>query len=220
MLKIDDSDIIVINPPAAVSGSIIWLHGLGADGNDFVPVARQLANLNLRFVFPNAPMRPVTVNGGFVMRAWYDIISAQVDSHADEKGCTESVSAIRDLVAREIAGGIPANKIILAGFSQGAVISLLTGLTHPEKLGGIIALSGYLPDPEKTLREAPAANRTTPIFLGHGTDDDLVPVSLGIRVSEALQKAKHPVSWHAYPIGHSVCMEEILDISAWLTKHV
>ncbi len=210
---------IEINPESPAIGSIIWLHGLGADGNDFAPIVRELnvaERLPLRFVFPHAPMRAVTINSGYVMRAWYDIVSMNIDSHADQAGIDESVYQLKQLIENEINLGIPSEKIILAGFSQGAVIALTTGLTFSEKLGGLLALSGYLPNAEQTLQILAPANKNIPIFLGHGTDDNVVPFSLGEKVYSALKHHKQPVSWHSYAMSHSVCYEEIQDIAKWL----
>lgn len=214
----NEQDEIEINPEGVPSGTVIWLHGLGADGNDFVPVAQQLASHGLRFVFPNAPFLPVTVNQGYQMRAWYDIVSLDVDAHADQQGMQATAHRIHERLRKEIAQGVSPTNIILAGFSQGAVIALLAGLTFPDTLGGLLALSGYLPDPENTLLQTTENSRRTPVFLGHGVTDATVPCALGERVWQALKAAGHPVSWHVYPMGHSVCMEEIQDISVWLRQ--
>ncbi len=210
---------IELNPKTAPIGSIIWLHGLGADGNDFVPIVSELNlpdTLPLRFVFPHAPMMPVTINNGYVMRAWYDIVSMLPDHHADQSGIDASIAQLHDLIHHEEKLGIPTEKIILAGFSQGAVIALTTGLTFRKRLGGILALSGYLPQPEKILNDPNSANHTTPIFLAHGREDMVVPYFLGETVHQQLQKKSFPVSWHSYVMGHSVCAEEVLDIAKWL----
>jgi phospholipase/carboxylesterase len=212
---------IVLNPKETPIGSVIWLHGLGADGNDFVPIVSELNlpnTLPLRFVFPHAPMMPVTINNGYQMRAWYDIVSMSIDQRADQAGIDASRLQLHNLIEHEKKLGIPTDKIILAGFSQGAVIALTTGLTFPERLGGILALSGYLPAPEKILNEMNDANRTTPIFLAHGREDNIVPHMLGDQVYHLLQKKLLPVSWHSYAMGHSVCMEEVRDIASWLKK--
>jgi len=213
-------DRIEINPTTKARGTVIWLHGLGASGDDFVPVGKQLnmENLNLKFIFPHAPMQPVTINGGYVMRAWYDIIAMFFDGHADESGMQQAVAQIHQLIAEEEQKGTASEKILLAGFSQGAVISLLAGLTYSKKLAGILALSGYLPHPEPTVAKTTLANQQTPVFLGHGTGDTVVPCFLGEKVFNALKNNDHPVEWHQYLMAHSVCLEEIQDITEWLKK--
>ena len=174
---------IEIETRPSPSHAIIWLHGLGADGNDFVPVVEQLAlpNLGIRFIFPHAPMMPVTINGGFVMRAWYDILDAGLAlNEEDERGLRASQGAIAALLDKEIRRGIPASRIVLAGFSQGGAITLQTGLRYPHKLAGLLVLSGYLPLMSKVESERNAVNQLTPVFMGHGTIDNVVPMSLGI----------------------------------------
>ncbi|MDX1902180.1 MAG: alpha/beta hydrolase-fold protein [Gammaproteobacteria bacterium] len=216
----EENDKIEINPSGPSRGSVIWLHGLGASGDDFVPVARELNTLgfNLRFIFPHAPMQPVTINGGYVMRAWYDIVSLSIDSHADTSGMEKTEQTIHALIQAEEKNGTPTEKIILAGFSQGAVMALLTGLRYPKKLAGILALSGYLPHPNETIANAPKKNHATPIFIGHGTADTIVPCILGKTVFDALQHAQYSVEWHDYLMPHSVCMEEVADIAQWMGK--
>jgi phospholipase/carboxylesterase len=214
-------DSIEINPPQKEIGSVIWLHGLGADGNDFVPIVPNLnlpSDLPLRFVFPHAPQRPVTINNGYVMRAWFDIYSMTTHERIDQKGIEESMTLLQNLIAKEQQRGIPPNKIVLAGFSQGAVIALLTGLKFSTPLAGIIALSGFLPHSEKLMSETNAANYTTPIFVAHGTEDTVVPYTLGLHTSDMLQRNKYLVSWHSYKMPHSVCQEEIGDLANWLRK--
>ncbi len=210
---------IETTPKINVIGSVIWLHGLGADGNDFKPIVPELnlpANLPLRFIFPHAPLQPVTINNGYVMRAWYDIVSLKIDEHADQKGIQNSVRQLERLIENEEKRGIPAEKIVLAGFSQGAVIALATGLCFTRKLAGILALSGYLPHAEQVIAKASPANQATPIFIGHGTEDTIVPFFLGHTTYETLKKHAYQVSWHSYPMPHSVCASEIKDISDWL----
>lgn len=214
-------DAIEINPANKEIGSVIWLHGLGASGEDFVPIVPELNlpnDLPLRFVFPHAPMRPVTINNGYVMPAWFDIYSMNRDHRVDEEGIQESVTFVEELIARELQRGMPAEKITLAGFSQGAAIALAAGLRYSKSLAGILALSGYLPGAEKILSEATAVNYTTPIFIAHGTEDPVLPYSLGLELSDMLQRNKYLISWHSYPMPHSVCHEEIGDIAEWLRK--
>ena len=212
---------IEINPQEFPGGSIIWLHGLGADGNDFVSIVPELKlplNLPLRFIFPHAPLMPVTINGGYVMRAWYDIRSLTIEDHADQLGIEASTKKLQELIQHEKTLGIPTEKIILAGFSQGAVIALTTGLTYPDRLGGIIALSGYLPHGNQVLQKATTANQTIPIFAAHGREDTIVPYRLGENTSDLLQKNHYRVEWHSYRMPHSVCAEEIRDIADFLKK--
>ncbi len=203
------------NPRAAV----IVLHGLGADGNDFVPVARELdlaAAGAVRFVFPHAPVIPVTINGGYSMRAWYDILAADLAQREDEAGLRKSLAQVEALIAREKSRGVPADRIVVAGFSQGCAMALLTGLRHAERLGGVVGLSGYLPLAATTAAERHAANASTPIFLAHGRTDPVVPIARAIASRDALTALGYPVEWHEYPMGHSLCMEEIADLNRWL----
>jgi phospholipase/carboxylesterase len=201
--------------------SVIWLHGLGADGHDFEPIVPELripSALPIRFLFPHAPHRPVTINNGYVMRAWYDIRTAEFVQREDETGIRESEQAVRDLIAREIARGIPAKRIVLAGFSQGGAIVLHVGLRYPERLAGIMALSTYLPLADLFPNEAHPANRTVPIFMAHGTDDPIIPIERGQMSAGLLKNAGADVLWRTYEMGHSVCIEEIGDIAAWLVR--
>ncbi len=202
------------------SHSVIWLHGLGADGNDFVPIVRELKlpPLGIRFIFPHAPMRPVTINGGFVMRAWYDIAYQDLALQEDEKGMRESQKLVEALIAKEESRAVPAQRIVLAGFSQGGVISLQTGLRQARRLAGVMSLSAYLPLVGTISKERNAANNETPIFLGHGTQDNIVPLKLGTTSRDQLVKLGYDVDWHQYPMPHSVCPEELEDISAWFTR--
>lgn len=212
---------IEINPTLPPIGSVILLHGLGADGHDFESIVQELRlpeSMPLRFIFPHAPLIPVTINNGYVMRAWYNIVSLSMDTHADQSGIDQSVQSLGKLIEREEQRGIKSEKIILAGFSQGAVIALATGLTFPKKLGGIIALSGYLPQPEKVLQQASPANQNIPIFLAHGKQDALVPYFLGERLYQFLKANDYPVNWHSYDMAHSVCLEEIRDIAEWFKQ--
>ncbi|HVY07681.1 MAG TPA: dienelactone hydrolase family protein [Burkholderiales bacterium] len=202
------------------SHSVIWLHGLGADGNDFVPIVQELPlpPLGIRFVFPHAPMRPVTINGGFVMRAWYDIAYQDLDRQEDEKSLRESQKLIEALIAKEATRGVPANRIVLAGFSQGGVISLQTGLRQPKPLAGVMSLSAYLPLAGTVAQERNAASNDVPIFLGHGIADNVVPLKLGASTRDQLVKLGYDVDWHQYPMPHSVCAEELQDIGEWLKR--
>ncbi len=200
--------------------SVIWMHGLGADGNDFVPVVPELgleAAPGVRFIFPHAPAIPVTCNGGYVMPAWYDIYSlGETSRHADEQGIRTSRDRIRALIARENARGIATSHIVLAGFSQGGAIAYTTALTHPDALAGIIALSTYIPAPDLLTAEATASNAAIPVFAAHGTQDDVVSLRLGEQARDFLQARRIPVAWHTYAMPHTVCMEEIAAIGAWL----
>ena len=202
------------------SHAVIWLHGLGADGNDFVPVVKEmkLPPLGIRFVFPHAPMRPVTSNGGFVMRAWYDIAYQEPAFKEDERGLRESQKLIEDLIARENARGIPSSRIVLAGFSPGGVITLQAGLRQPKRLAGLMALSAYLPMSPMVEVERDAASNTVPIFMGHGIADNIVPLALSTMSRDTLIKLGYEVAWHQYPMPHSVCAEELADIGAWLKR--
>jgi phospholipase/carboxylesterase len=207
--------------PAA---AVIWMHGLGADGNDFVPIVHEfdLAGAPaIRFVFPHAPMQPVSINNGYVMRAWYDVKYGDLEGRskqADEKGVRASQAAIEALIEREASRGIAAENIVLAGFSQGGAIALQTGLRYPEKLAGIMALSTYLPLAETLALEGAQANRATGIFMAHGTQDAVIPFEMATRSRDVLVQHGYPVEWHEYPMAHSVALEEIGDVAAWLKK--
>ena len=206
------------NPTAAV----VLMHGLGADGNDFVPIAQELdlsAVGTVRFVFPNAPVMPVSLNGGYPMPAWYDIFpGADIARREDEPGLRRSQAAIEQLLAREKARGIPAGRIVVAGFSQGCALALMTGLRHAETLAGIVGLSGYLPLAATTAAERSQANRATPIFLAHGRRDGVIVLPRAIASRDALAALGYAVEWHEYPMEHSVCMEEIGDLNRFLLK--
>ena len=213
-------DAIEIETAPQPATSVIWLHGLGADGNDFVPIVRELElpPVPIRFVFPHAPMQPVTINNGMVMRAWYDIRGADLARREDERGVRASQAFVEALVAREKARGAPARRIILAGFSQGGAIALQSGLRHPERLAGIMALSTYVPIAESLEPEAHAANRDVPIFMAHGLYDPIVPVAAARRSHELLERLGYAVEWHEYPMPHSVAPQELDDIGAWLRR--
>ncbi len=205
------------NPTAAV----IWLHGLGADGNDFVPIVNEIDLHDcpaIRFVFPHAPTMPVTVNGGYVMRAWYDILGADIVRREDEAGLRKSQLAVEALIAREIARGIPAERIILAGFSQGCAMTLQTALRHPQKLAGLLCLSGYVPLNATVAEERHAANHATPIFMAHGRGDNVIPIARAEQSRDLLTTLGYDVEWHEYMMPHSVCGEEIDDIGDWLRR--
>ena len=203
------------------AGTVIWLHGLGADGWDFVPIVRELPlpdDLQLRFIFPHASERPVTLNNGYVMRAWYDIAMTDIARLPDEKGIRESQAEIERLIARERDRGIPAERIVLAGFSQGGAMSLQVGLRHAERLAGVMALSSYLLLQDSLDREAAAANKHTPILMVHGTEDPVIPIQLAEASRVALQARGYRVDWHAYPMPHSLCAEEVQVIAEFLTE--
>src|SRR5450631_1727728 len=200
-------------------GTVIWMHGLGADGWDFVPIVRELPlppDLALRFIFPHAPERAVTINDGYRMRAWYDISQSDLARVPDEKGIRESQGQIEELIAREHVRGMEASRIVLAGFSQGGAIALQAGLRHPARVGAIVALSSYLPLEDSLDREASAANKAARIFMAHGTQDPVVPLGLAERSREALRMRGYDVQWHAYPMPHSVCAEEVQDLASFL----
>jgi phospholipase/carboxylesterase len=214
-----------IDPPIEIetgpspSASVIWLHGLGADGNDFVPIVPELplpTALHIRFIFPHAPVRPVTCNGGYAMRAWYDIYSLDKFDHEDEAGLIASQQTLNALIDTEIQRGIPAQRIVLMGFSQGGAVALFTGLRHPQRLAGIGALSTYLP-----LHQTPVDKYSTqrpPIFMAHGRQDPVVKFHYGQDSSDLLEKMGYEVRWKEYAMEHAVCAEEINDIAAWLNE--
>ncbi|MGZ3182722.1 MAG: alpha/beta hydrolase [Telluria sp.] len=201
--------------------SVIWLHGLGADGNDFVPIVRELdlAGLpGIRFIFPHAPTMPVTINGGYIMRAWYDIRGTELMRQEDEGGLRASQKMVEAFIANEKARGTPAQRIILAGFSQGCAMTLQAGLRHPERLAGLLCLSGYLPLAPMVEAERSAVSVDTPIFLCHGRQDPVIPLIRAQQSRDLLVQMGYQVEWHEYMMPHSVCAEEVRDISAWLHK--
>jgi phospholipase/carboxylesterase len=205
------------NPDA----SMIVLHGLGASGDDFVPVCEQLdlaAVGTMRYVLPHAPMRPVTINSGFVMPAWYDILGLGGQAGEDEAGLRASQALVEALIAREVARGVPSERIVLAGFSQGCAMALLTGLRHRDKLAAIVGLSGYLPLAAQTATERSAANRATPIFLAHGRFDPMIALARATATRDALTALGYAVQWHEYPMEHSVCLPEIEDLQGFLLQ--
>ena len=200
--------------------SIIWLHGLGADGHDFEPIVPELQLAKpLRFVFPHAPVRPVTINQGMRMRAWYDILQFG-GGPEDEAGIRASQRLVEELIAKEKKKGLPAEKIVMAGFSQGGAIALQTALRHSERLAGVLALSTYLPLAASLPGERSPANQDIPIFMAHGRDDDIIPLRRAEESRKLLEAAGYPVEWHEYPMPHSVCAEEIADIAAFLARIV
>ena len=205
------------NPVATV----LIMHGLGADGRDFLPIAEQLDLTSVgdvRFLFPNAPVMPVTINGGYEMPAWYDILAADLVRREDEAGLRASQSAIEAVIANEISRGIPASRIVVAGFSQGCAMALMVGMRHAEALGGIIGMSGYLPLSGKATAEHTAASLATPIFLGHGTHDGVVALDRATASRDVLLAMGYTVDWHTYPMEHSVCPQEVLDVQRFLQR--
>jgi len=212
---------IEIQPTADHHYSIIWLHGLGADGHDFEDIAGQLhlnAAPHIRFIFPNAPIQPVTINGGMQMRAWYDILVMQLEREVDRNGIYQSASLIEQLIAREKDNGIASEHILLAGFSQGGVIALHVGLRYTEKLAGMIALSSYLPTIDQLNTEASAANQATPIFMAHGIVDSIVDVEAGKAVYDQLHALGYPIQWHDYLMEHTLCVEEIEHLATFINN--
>jgi phospholipase/carboxylesterase len=200
------------------TATVVILHGLGADGSDFVPIAGELDLQAVGFVFPHAPVIPVTINNGYRMRAWYDILGTEGAGREDESGLRASLAAVEALLQREQARGIAPGRIVLAGFSQGCAMALLAGVRHQHRLAGIAGLSGYLPLAPHTAAERSAANAQTPIFLAHGRHDEVVLPQRGIASREALLALGYPVEWHEYAMGHTVAMEEIADLQAWLLR--
>src|SRR5664279_1262024 len=217
-------DAIEIETAPNPTASVIILHGLGADGNDFVPVAHELdlkAVGPVRFIFPHAPTRPVTLNNGYVMRAWYDIFGLDANQRReDDVGLRASQALVEALIAKEKARGVKATRIVLAGFSQGCAMTLMTGLRHDERLAGLVGLSGYLPLAAKAEAEHHAANRDVPIFLAHGTIDPVITIDRARVSRDALVAMGHAVEWHEYAMPHSVCAEEIADLRQWLVTRL
>ena len=214
-------ELIELATGAEPKGTVIWMHGLGADGWDFVPIVRELPlpqDLHLRFIFPHAPVRPVTINNGHEMRAWYDIKMNDISRVPDEAGIRESQASIEALIAREEKRGVYADRIVLAGFSQGGAIALQAGLRHRERLGGIVALSTYLPLEDSLDREAAAANKRTPIFMAHGTQDPVIPVQLAEASKRALEQRGYDVAWQTWPMPHSVCAEAVEELGGFFIR--
>jgi phospholipase/carboxylesterase len=217
----DPLECVEVQTRAAAAASVIFLHGLGADGYDFVPVVRELEVLGApaaRYVFPHAPTMPVTINGGYVMRAWYDILGTDLVRREDEKGIRASQSSVEVLIAREVERGIARSRIVLGGFSQGGAITLHTGLRQREPLAGLLALSCYLPLADSFTEEAAQASRSVPIFMAHGTSDPVVPLARATASRDALKTAGYDVEWHEYPMPHSVSGDEIQHLAAFLKR--
>lgn len=207
----------VVSGERQPEGSVIWLHGLGADGHDFEPIVPELrmpASLALRFVFPHAPMRPVTINGGMSMRAWFDILSLDRNGLADETGVRESAVILESLIAREQERGIATDKIVIAGFSQGGAVALHVALRSKQRLAGLMALSSYLPASSRVQQAAGSTD--LPVFMAHGSLDPVLPIDLGREAHDAMRAAGFAIDWHEYPMPHAVCAEEIDAIRAWL----
>ncbi len=217
----ETADAVVLAPATPPSASVIWLHGLGADGHDFVPIVPELKlppSPGVRFVFPHAPMRPVTLHLGMRMRAWYDIKTLTAEGRADEAGLRESLARVAALIAAERALGIEPKRIVIAGFSQGAATALHAALRYPEPLAGVLALSCYLPLQATLAAELTDANKATPILMCHGQQDPVLPLALGLAACNWLRAAGYRVEWKEYPMQHQVCLPEINEIAAWLRK--
>ena len=198
--------------------SVVWLHGLGADGHDFAPIVPELRRAGwpaVRFVFPHAPMRAVTINGGMRMRAWYDIAHLDLANRADEEGLRESMAHAEALIAREVARGVPESRVVLAGFSQGGAVALSLAMWRTRPLAGVVALSTYLPAPERARAECSVDTAKPPVFMAHGLGDPVVPYLVGETSQQVLRDCGFAVDWHAYPMMHAVCPQEISDLSAW-----
>lgn len=211
---------VEVGPGEDASACVIWLHGLGADGHDFEPIVPELGLPEgaVRFVFPHAPVQPVTLNGGMRMRAWYDLAGIGADAPQDREGIVANARHIEALLDHERARGVPAHRLLLAGFSQGGAMALHVGLRHRERLAGILALSSYLPLHDSLVSEASSANKDTPVFMAHGTDDPVLPFELGTHSRDELNGHGYTVEWHEYPMQHEVCLEEIRAIGQWLKR--
>lgn len=216
-------DRITIEPKVPATSCVIWLHGLGDSGDGFAPIVPELGlpnNHAVRFIFPHAPQQPVTINQGYVMRSWYDIKSMDLHNRADMAGVLESETKVRDLIQEQVDSGIPASNIVLAGFSQGGVVGMFTGLRYPEKLAGIMALSCYLPNADALPENLSAANSDTAILQQHGDNDDVVPVQAGKMANRLLKAKNYPVKWQTYPMAHNVHPTQVRDIATWLTAQL
>ena len=219
-MSADTPDCLILEPPGAATAAVIWLHGLGADGYDFEPLVPDLGlrERGVRFILPHAPYQPVTINGGCIMRAWYDIRRPDLRLDADRAGIRASVATVGALIRHETASGIAPERIVLAGFSQGGAIVLHAGLTWPQRLGGVVALSTYLALPDDVAKEMTDANRALPVFIGHGSDDPIAPFALADAAHARLDALGCAVEFHAYRMPHRVCMEEVADLRAWLMR--
>lgn len=218
-MSITELQTIEIETGADPFAAVIWMHGLGADGEDFVPIVRELdlhGCLPIRFVFPHAPIIPVTVNNGYQMRAWYDIYGSDIVKREDEAGLRDSQCAIERVIAAQNSRGIPSERIVLAGFSQGCAMALQVSLRYPEKLAGVLCLSGYLPLSTTVAAESNDKNRSMPIFMAHGTTDPVIPLLRALDSRDLLDGLGYKVEWHEYPMPHSLCPQEIGDIGTWL----
>ena len=212
---------IEVETKSKPNAAVIWLHGLGADGHDFEPIVPEIVRSGeraWRFVFPNAPVRPVTINGGMAMRAWYDLKGLDRRAAEDVAGFRDTDASVRQLIAKEVARGIPTNRVVLAGFSQGGAVSLYTAPRYPDKLAGVLALSCYLPRESAFLAERAPANDATPIFMAHGRADTVLTMSLGTQSRDFLKAQGYAVEWHDYPMAHAVCAAEIADIREFLFR--
>lgn len=209
---------IVIETSLPIKHSVIWLHGLGADGHDFAPIVPELNTPNTRFIFPHAPHKPITMNNGYEMRAWYDLFGLSMQHQQDEAGMREMQKNIEGLIAGEVAQGITENNIVLAGFSQGGAMALFTALRHPKRLAGVLALSTYVSLKEKLPAEASLANKDVPILMAHGSFDSVITLDTCLVSRRLLESLGYPLEWHEYPMAHSVCTEEIDDISRFVNK--
>jgi len=220
-MHIPTLEAITVQPKSSAKSCVIWLHGLGADGHDFADIVPQLnlpTTLATRFIFPHAPIKPITINGGMHMRAWYDIYGFSADTKQDETGIPLAEKAITALIDSEVAQGIPANKIVIAGFSQGGAMALYTGLRYPQQLAGVMALSTYLPLAYLWDKSETVKNMQTPIFMAHGISDAVLSLNIGETSKDWLVNAGYQVAWHTYNMAHSVCPEEVSDIANWLTE--
>jgi phospholipase/carboxylesterase len=214
-------DNVFIEPSQPAKYVILWFHGLGADGNDFAPIGNELLRLTklpIRFIFPHAPERPVTLNNGYIMRAWYDIFGLDMNSEEDRLGLDEISHKVDEMIKHQIKSGIPAKNIFLGGFSQGGAVALYTGLRYSQMLAGIIGLSTYLPFRHHLLAEKHPENQNTPIFLAHGTRDPILPHEWAVISKDSLEKTQHSVTFHSYPISHTVCSEEVEALGKWITS--
>ncbi len=214
-------DAVTVEPPETADASVIWLHGLGADGHDFEAIVPHLGDQvtrHVRFIFPHAPEIPVTINNGYVMRAWYDVLSMDIPRRADANGVRASEQILTGYIEAEQSRGIASNRIIVAGFSQGGALALHTGLRYTQPLAGILALSCYLPLAETTADETHAANASIPLFMAHGNHDPIIPITAGEQARDLVESLGYVVEWHSYPVEHAVCLEEIEDVARWLSR--